>query len=58
MTHQEIANRLDKIEQVTQILAQQQELLANKQHQLVRMCLDLQTQIEMLKSLNQHESIH
>lgn len=58
MTHQEIANRLDKIEQVTLILAQQQELLANNQHQLVRMCLDLQTQIEMLKSLNQHESIH
>jgi hypothetical protein len=58
MTHQEINDRLNKIEQVTIILAQQQELLANNQHQLVRMCLDLQTQIEMLKTLTKNEPIH
>jgi len=48
----------EKLDTILKTLIQQQELLAHNQHQLVRMCLDLQAQIEQLRPPQPDDNIH
>lgn len=41
--------RILKLQQLTRQLAEQQQLLAENQRQLVQMCLDLQQQIQKIQ---------
>lgn len=41
--------RILKLQQLTRQLAEQQQLLAENQRQLVQMCLDLQQQIRQIQ---------
>lgn len=49
MTEHDLAQRILTLQQLTRQLAEQQQLLAENQRQLVQMCLDLQQQIRQIQ---------
>lgn len=49
MTEHDLAQKILTLQQLTRQLAEQQQLLAGNQRQLVQMCLDLQQQIQKIQ---------
>lgn len=49
MTEPDLAQKILTLQQLTRQLAEQQQLLAGNQRQLVQMCLDLQQQIQKIQ---------
>lgn len=61
MTEHDLAQQILSLQQLTRQLAEQQQLLAGNQRQLVQMCLDLQQQIQQIQVQSQeprHDRYH